>query len=249
MKPAFVFLIPALLGAGPAQQLLDNKMSLPQRAAACLELRGHADPDAVSALVHALQNPDLLTCAAEDLRVAGATEPLQRALTSDNFQLRAAAARELGVLQRPELLEPLARAAQDENVLVASNALAGLSQYRDPAVIPYLTNLARTGGMTGDMALDRLSQLDSTAAVGVARGLLGSLQVPDRLYAMRILGASGDRSDLPALQKIVASQPETLAQRDRGFGFMPAINLARAAREAIAAIEAREPASAHPAAP
>ena len=74
----------------------------------------------------------------------------------------------------------------------------------------------------------------------VARGLLSSPQVPDKLYAMKVIGATGDPSDLPELRKIAASNVETLSQRDRGFGLMPPINLARSAQAAIAAIEKRK---------
>ena len=218
---------------------MDGKLTSTGRAAACVELRGSSDPNALNALSHALEDPDLLSCAAENLRIAGAIEPLRQALSSQNAQIRAAAARELGALQRPELLEPLSVAAQDENMLVAANALSALSRYQDAAVIPHLAALAGKGGMTGDMALDRLWQLDSSAAVSIARTLLSSRQVPDQLYAMRILGASGDSSDIRELERVVTAHQETLSQRDRGFGFMPALNLARAARSAITAIEAR----------
>jgi hypothetical protein len=57
---------------------------------------------------------------------------------------------------------------------------------------------------------------------------------------MRVIGAFGDASDLTELEKIAKSGPESLSQRARGFGFMPAINLARAAQSAIAAIQARQ---------
>ncbi len=57
---------------------------------------------------------------------------------------------------------------------------------------------------------------------------------------MKVIGATGDASDIPELRKIAASNVETLAQRDRGFGLMPPINLARSAQAAIAAIEKRE---------
>ena len=229
MKIVLACLFPVLLAAADHAQ----------QAADCVEMRGGSDPETVKALSHALDDPSLLSCAAEGLRIAWAIEPLKQALFSRNFQVRAAAARELGSFQNPDLLEPLARAAQDENLLVATNALNGLSNYRGPAVIPYLRAIAQKGGMIGDMALDRLLQLDSSAAITVARSLLASKQVPDQLYAMRILGAAGDRSDLPQLRKIATAHEETLAQRDRGFGFMPAVNLARAAQSAIAAIEAR----------
>jgi HEAT repeat protein len=231
MKIALVCLFPVLLAAA--------ELNPPQRAAACLEMRGRSDPETLAAMSRALEDPDLLSCAAENLRIARAVEPLRQALVSPNFQVRAATARELGSFELPDLLDPLSRAAQDENLLVATNALHGLSEYRDPAVIPYLRAIAQKGGMIGDMALDRLLQLDSSEALRVARALLTSTQVPDQLYAMRILGAAGDRSDVPQLEKIAAAPKETLSQRDRGFGLMPAVNLARAAHAAITAITAR----------
>jgi len=209
-------------------------------ANACFAARGKSDPATVAGMTRALDDPAVVTCAAVNLRMAGAIDPLRNALEhSENPQVRAAAARELGVLRNPALLESLSQAAGDENLLVATNALAGLSCYEDPAVIPFLAALAKKGGMVGDMALDRLLELDRAAALAAARGLLDSAQIPDRLYAMRVMGAAGDASDLPALRKIAASHVESLSQRDRGFGFMPSINLARAAQSAIAAIEGR----------
>jgi len=50
---------------------------------------------------------------------------------------------------------------------------------------PYLAALAKKGGMIGDMALERILQLDAKTALTIARPLLGSEQVPDKLYAMR----------------------------------------------------------------
>ena len=215
---------------------------LPLIAAAqtCYELRGKTDAASIEAVSQMLEDPDNFTCAATNLRIAGAVEPLKHGLAGKDPQVRAAAARELGAFQKPELLEALSRAAADENVLVAANALAGLSRYEGREVVPYLSALAGSGGMVGDMALDRLEQLDSAEALRVARGLLVSSQVPDKLYAMRAIGNAGDASDLPALRKIAASSQENLAQRSRGFGFMPPINLARAAEAAIQAIEARK---------
>jgi HEAT repeat protein len=187
----------------------------------------------------ALEDPAVLSCAADNLRIAGAVDKLKQAVSNQDAQVRAAAVRQLGTFQKPELLDVISQAAQDVNLLVATNALAGLNEYQDPVVIPYLSNLAKKGGMVGDMALDRLAQLESAAALGVARGLLASTQVPDRLYAMRVIGAFGDASDLAELEKIAKSAPENLSQRNRGFGFMPAINLARAAQSAIASIQSR----------
>jgi len=242
MKPWILWLAPlaaAAAGQTPLQQLFDAKLTPTQRASACFAIRGRSDPEAVAALSRALEDPGLLSCAAENLRIAGAVEPLEKALSSDAPQVRAAAARTLGSFQKPELLQPISQAAADENMLVALNAVAGLSQYTDPAVLPYLTALAKKGGMTGDLALERLAQLDSAGALGVARGLLSSPQIPDKLYAMLVIGAWGGASDIPELNKIAATNRETLSQRDRGFGFMPPINLSRAAEAAIAAIQAR----------
>ncbi|MBZ5622734.1 MAG: HEAT repeat domain-containing protein [Acidobacteriia bacterium] len=242
MKSCILLFVSVLaLAAEPpaAVRLFDAKLHPTQRANACFELRGKADLDTVGALGRAMEDPELLACAAENLRLAGAIDALKQALASPSAEVRAAAARVLGSFQKPELLASLNQAAQDENALVSTNALAGLSQYRDAAVVPYLAALSRKGGMTGDMALDRLAQIDPGAALQVARELLASSQIPDQLYGIRVIGATGNSSDLPALQKIFAGSRESLAQRGRGFGLMPPINLSRAAEGAIAAIKER----------
>jgi hypothetical protein len=242
MKTVIFFLAPALAICAdqtPVQRLFDGKLTASERATACFALRGNSEPDVVSAMGKALEDPAVLSCAADNLRIAGAIDTLKQALSNQDGQVRSAAVRQLGTFQKPELLEVISQAAQDVNLLVATNALAGLNEYKDLVVIPYLSNLAKRGGMVGDMALDRLAQLESATALGVARGLLASSQVPDRLYAMRVIGAFGDASDLAELDKIAKSAPENLSQRNRGFGFMPAINLARAAQSAIASIQSR----------
>ncbi len=242
MKKLMMLAVPALLfGADstPLERLFDSKLNTTQRANACYELRGVKDTDTLSAMARAMEDAGLLSCAVENLRIAGDKEALKQALGSSNEQVRAAAARSLGTFQSTDLLEPLSRAAQDENLLVATNALAGLCAYSDPAVIPYLAALAAKGGMVGDMAIDRLNVLDAPGALKVARNLLDSQQVPDKLYAMRIIGANGDKTDIPSLKKIAAAGQENLAQRNRGFGFMPPISLSRAAETAIQSIESR----------
>jgi hypothetical protein len=242
MKTLIFFLAPALAICADqtsVQRLFDGKLTASERATACFELRGNIEPDVVSAMGRALEDPAVLSCAADNLRIAGAIDTLRQALSNQDAQVRAAAVRQLGTFQKPELLDLISQTAQDVNLLVATNALAGLNEYKDPVVIPYLSNLAKRGGMVGDMALDRLAQLESATALGVARGLLASSQVPDRLYAMRVIGVFGDASDLVELDKIAKSAPENLSQRNRGFGFMPAINLARAAQSAIASIQSR----------
>jgi HEAT repeat protein len=223
------------------QRLFDGRLNSSQRATACFELRGNSEPEVVRVLGKALEDPVLLSCAADNLRIAGAIDTLQQALSNQDAGVRAAVVRQLGTFQKPDLLDAISRAARDENLLVATNALHGLSEYQSPLVIPFLAGLAKKGGMIGDMALDRLAQLQSQTALDVGRELLTSPQVPDRLYAMRVIGAFGDASDLAELKKIAKSSPERLSQRARGFGFMPAINLARAAQSAIASIQSRQP--------
>jgi tetratricopeptide (TPR) repeat protein len=221
------------------ERLFDRKLSATQRAGACFELRGVKDAETVTAMSHAMEDADLLSCAAENLRISGAAMELRAALASNTEQVRATAARLLGSFQNLDDIEPLSRAAADPNMLVATNALAALSEFRDPAVMPYLVALAGKGGMIGDLALDSLVALDSTRALKVGRDLLASSQVPDKLYGMRIIGMYGDRSDLDALTKIASAGQESLAQHNRGFGFMPPISLTRAADTAIRSIESR----------
>ena len=241
----WIFCLAPMLAIGADQttleHLFDGKLNSSQRATACFELRSNSEPAVVRALGKALEDPVLLSCAADNLRIVGAIDTLQQALSSQDAGVRAAAVRQLGTFQKPDLLGAISRAAQDENLLVATNALNGLSENQDPAVIPHLSDLAKKGGMIGDMALDRLAQLQSKTALDVARELLASPQLPDRLYAMRVIGAFGDASDLAELNKIANSSPERLSQRARGFGFMPAINLSRAAQSAILSIRSRQP--------
>ena len=225
--------------AGSLNDMFDAQRNSTQRATACFELRGDRAPETVEAMARALQTPELLSCAATNLRIAGATGPLLHALSSTAPEVRAAAARELGTFRDPEFLGALTGAAGDENLLAASAALEALSQYDDPAVVPHLSELAVRGGMIGDMALDRLSKLAPAPSLRIARQLLEGSQVPDRLYALRVIGSFGDSSDLPALRKIAAASDEDLEQHSRGFGFMPAINLSRAARAAIESVESR----------
>jgi HEAT repeats len=239
MKFCILF-IPAILSAADVAGLFDPKLTPTQRVNACFELRGNAEPEVIRAMSRALENQDLVSCAADNLRLVRAIEPLKLALGSSNEQMRAAAASALGSFQDPELLEVLNAAAQDPNALVASNALAALSEYTNPAVIPYLAALAKKGGMIGDMALERVLQLDPAVALPIARVLFQSAQVPDKLYAMRTIGVAGDRSDLPELRKLAESKEEAPAQHSRGFGLMPPVNLARAAQSAIAQIEGRK---------
>ena len=221
------------------ERLFSVKLNETQRNEACARLHGESSPAVLEAMMRALDDDTLRACAVSNLRAAGAGDRLAAALQSENPQVRAAAARELGALQKPEFLDALSRAAEDPNLLVSSNAMQGLSNYTDSAVIPRFAALAAKGGMTGDMALDQLLTRDPQAALPVARALLASSQVSDRLYAMRVIGAAGNASDLPALERIATGSKENLSSRGRGFGLMPAINLSRAAETAISEIRSR----------
>jgi hypothetical protein len=221
------------------EKLSDPKLNGTQRANVCFALRGNSDPEVVRAMRREMEDRELVSCAAENLRIVKAVAALEDALRSENEQARAAAARELGTFEDPALLEPLSKAAHDPNALVASNALLALTVYHDPGVVPYLSALSKDGGMIGDMALERLLTLDAKGALGIARKLIGSSQVPDKLYAIRTMGAAGDRADLAVLRKIASANEVEPVQRARGFGLMPPINLSRAALAAIEDIETR----------
>lgn len=242
MKHILIVLVPAILSATELprlEQLFDPKLSPTERANICFELRGNSSAEVIGAMARAMENPALLSCAADNLRIAKAVEPLRQDLHSSNEQTRAAAARELGSFQDVALLEDLNTAAHDPNLLVASNALGALAAYPAPAALPYLGELATAGGMIGDMALERILEFDPKFALSVARRLIQSAQVPDKLYAMRVMAQAGDGSDLPQLTRIAKTSEDIQTQPSRGFGFMPPINLARAARSAIAQIETR----------
>jgi len=219
------------------ERMSDARLTVSQRNSACFEVRGQSTPEVRAAMLKALKLDLLRACASTNLRVAGAIDELKLALTDEAPEIRATAARELGSFEKPELIEPLAKAANDPNLLVASNGLYGLSQYRDPAVFPYLEEIARKGGIVGIMALDRIHDLHDPQALGIARKLLGNSEVPDRVAAMRVIGAVGGEEDLPALREI-AAKPQPVMVRQRGFGLMPSIDLSRAAKATIAQIQA-----------
>jgi HEAT repeat protein len=230
--------VPALAADTALERMSDARLTIAQRNNACFELRGDSSAEARAAMAKALTLDTLRACAATNLRKAGAVEELKAALANDNPEIRAAAARELGSFQKTELMEALAKAAQDPNLLVASNGLYALSQYQDAAVFPYLEPIARKGGIVGIMALDRIYDLRDAEALGIARKLLNSSEVPDRVAGMRVIGSMGGKEDLPALREI-AAKPEPVMIRQRGFGLMPSIDLARAAKATIQQIETR----------
>ena len=220
-------------------RMLDTKLNVAQRNNACYELRGSGAPETIAALARALEVSEVRACAARNLREADAVVELKAALMASDPDMRAAAARELGALGRLDLIEPLAQAALDPNLIVATNALEGLSQYQDPGVLPALLSLAEGGGPVAAMALSRAVEFNDSGVLTVARKLMATRDVTLRLAALRAIGDFGDAADLPALREL-AARAERAAPSGRGFGLVPAIDLSRAAQNAIRQIESRK---------
>lgn len=219
--------------------MMDPGLTVAQRNNACFELRGSSEPEVVAAMRKALEDPKVRACAGANLRKAGAITELKDALAYPNFEIRALAARELGGFEKPELLPVLMAAARDPQMLVGINAVEGLADYRDAVVVPYLLSLAKDGGLVGTAALDRALTFHDPRVLETARGLLASKDVSDKLAAMRVIGAMGDETDIPALKKIQESETGMVSAVGRGFGLIPAISLSRAAQTTIERIGER----------
>lgn len=226
------------LWASTIDRMFDPRLTGAQRNDACFAMRGDSSAEARAAMRKALAVEAMRACAAANLGVSGAVEELREAWGSDDFAVRAAAVRELGMFQRADLLGLLADAASDGNLLVAANGMDALGRYGGPEVVPYLEKIAAKGGIVGMMALNRLGVLDSGAALGVARRLLAAGEVADRVSALRAIGEYGGAADLAALRTL-AARKDNVAVRQRGFGLMPPIDLPRAAAATIEQIEKR----------
>jgi HEAT repeat protein len=239
LLPLFLLACLALWGQDtPGSRMLDDRLNVSQRNDACYELRGTRSPEAIAVLARALESPDVRACAARNLREAGAVEELSNALSGTDPEIRGVAARELGELALPQFLEPLARAAHDPNLMVAASALDGLAHYQGRAVLPYLLNLAESGGLVAAMALSRAVQFADPSVLAVSRKLMTSRDVPLRLAALRAIGDLGDYSDLPGLREL-AAKAESAAPAGRGFGLVPPLDLSRAAQNSIRLISGR----------
>ena len=226
-----------LLG-GDLETFTDNSLNATQRNTACVALRGNKAPEVIAAMRAALDNTRLQSCAGVNLRVAGATDELLSALDEKDPTARALAARELGALQKPEFLAALRKAAEDRDLLVSSNAVEGLVRYEDHSSAPQLREIAAPGGVLTSMAVDALLDWHDPEVLEIARKLIAHKDPGDQLIAIRVIGQTGDRTDLPKLREL-AKDDAALSAGSRGFGLMPAISISRAAGTAVRNIEAR----------
>lgn len=220
-------------------KMQDPTLTVAQRNDGCYGLRGLSAPPVVRVMRQALEDQSVRACAGINLRVAGAIPELKDALADPDPQVRALAARQLGAFQKPELLPVLAEAARDQQLLVAVNAVEGLASYNDSAVIPYLLDIAKLGGIAGTAALNRALEFRDPRVPPIARDLLNRPDVSDKLAGMRALAQMGDSSDLPRLTEIARTETQAAAAQNRGFGLIPAISLSKAAQTTIEAIEQR----------
>jgi HEAT repeat protein len=225
-------------------RMQDTSLNVAQRNNACYQLRGVASAQVVGNMRAALKDSLVRACAGLNLRAANAVPELKDAISDSDYEVRAIAARLLGSFEKPELLPLIAKAARDPQLIVATNAVEGLSNYRDQElVMPYLLDLAKDGGIVGTAALNRALELavdqSDPRTITVARGLLQHSDVSDKLAAMRVLAQRGDSTDLPTLREIIKNDAGEVAGQSRGFGFVPAISLSRAAQTTISSIEKR----------
>ena len=239
MTILIAFVIVLQLRAGALERFSDSALNTTQRNEACRELRGDRSAETVAAMRSALTDLRLQACAGENLRLAGASAELLDALTERDPSARAVAARELGAMQKPEFIPALRKAAEDRDLLVSSNAVEGLIRYQDHATAPQLRELALLGGGLTSLAVDALAEWNDPEILAICRQLAVRKDPGEQLIGIRVIGRLGNRSDLPLLRDL-AKNDEVLGTGSRGFGLMPAISIARAARTAIQAIESRQ---------
>ena len=243
---AILMVVSVPLFAGDLETFLDGKVNSTSRNAACLALAGNKAPEVVKAMRDMVVNTEVQACAGANLRKAGAVDELRSALTDSDATVRAVAAREIGVMQKPEFLAPLRKAADDSDLLAASNALEGLVRYQDHSSAPQLREIASKNGVLATLALNALINWHDPEVLPMGRRLMASSEPGEQLAGIRAIAISGDASDLPLLREL--SKDETnLGAGGRGFGLMPAISISRAAKLAIQNITSK-PVSAMPAA-
>jgi HEAT repeat protein len=240
MKWMFLFALPLVASDPATERMLNTKLTSAQRNDACFALRGDSSPGSIDANARALHDTKVRSCAQENLRRANAIDALKGAASDDDPEVRAVAARVLGTFERPELAPIIAKAGEDSQMLVATNAIEGLSYYRDNSANPYLLKLAKRTGIVGSLAIERLIKLNEPKTLILGRELIKSLEPADLLAAMRILGSMGESSDIPALEAVAKSHGDALSTSSgRGFGLMPTISLDRAAKSSIEQIRNR----------
>ena len=218
--------------------MLDPTATAAQRNEACYAVRGERSPEGIAALSDAISDKVVRACAARGLREAGAADQLIAALNTTDADTQMAAARELGELRSPNALNALGRAAMSENALVASSAIAALGAYPIGEALPLLLKAADQPGVNGINALEQAARSQSPEILARARRVLASGDVASQVIALAIIADQGTAEDLPKLKELAAhSDPQY--SRGRGFGFMPPIDVARAAQTAIDKITAR----------
>ena len=208
-----------------------------QRNDACYALRGQRSPEVIAQMRSEIDDAVVRTCAARNLREVGAVDALIDALERGAPDTRVAAAGELGALRDPRALPALGRTALDPNALVASAAAGALGDYESTAALPYLLKAAESPTLAGITALQQAARLHNPAVLPAARAVLVKGDVASKVVAMAILGDLGDVGDVALLRRFTGPS-EPVSSRGRGFGFMPAIDLGRAARTAIDRIAA-----------
>lgn len=238
MKIALFLLGVLPLFGGDLERFTDNGLNYTQRNTACLSLRGIGTDEVIAAMRSALDNNSLQACAAANLRIAGASNELAGALKDPEPTVRAVAARELGTMRRPGFIALLRAAADDRDLLVASNAVEGLSRYDDHSSAPQLREIAVLGGVLTALALDTLVDWHDPEAPAIARRLMARKDPGDQLAGIRAIGIAGNAADLPRLREL-AKDDVALGAGARGFGLMPVISISRAAKTAIQNIEQR----------
>jgi HEAT repeat protein len=234
----FIALACALAQAPNLSSMFDTKLTVAQRNDACYALRADHSQETLQVMRKALDVEVVRPCAARNLAAGGAADLLADAVRSPVPEVRATAARALGVLRKPEFIPLLASAAGDPNLMIALSATEALCQYDDAGVLPALKALVTRGGLIASISVSRIGEIDAREALPIARDWLRAKDVTQRVIAMRILGENGDASDLPAL-RVVAEHKKEIVASQRGFGLMPPIDLAQAAQATIAQIQNR----------
>jgi HEAT repeat protein len=212
--------------------MMDGKATVAQRNDACFALRGQRSADVVAALNGALRDKTVRACAARDLREAGAVDVLIEGVTDSDADTQMAAARELGELRDPRALEPLGQVALSDNVLLASSAISALGAYDAKDALPYLLRAAGQSSVSSITALELAARSHDPAVLALARRVLDKGDVAAKVIALAIIADLGDAADLPKLREL-AAHSDPVYSRGRGFGFMPPIDVARAAQTAL----------------